>query len=77
MEIITLILLGLVTACFFVTLLGRGSRDVCLSGAVFGTLALSAYLLEPWDDYTLILLLALVLMTFYLMAGGIIGNKSE
>ena len=77
MEIVTLILFGLTVACFFISLLGRGNRNSDLAGAVFGVCSLSAFLLEPWDDYSLIFIAALSLITMFLIAGGVIGDNSE
>lgn len=77
MEIITLILFGLTVACFFLSIMGKGNRNVNLSGSVFGVCTLSAFLLEPWDDFSLIFIAVLCLITIYLIGGGVIGDNSE
>lgn len=77
METITLILFGLSVAVFFISMMGKANRNLNLAGAVFGVLSLSAFLLEPWDDYSLIFILALCLIIFETSAGGIIGDYGE
>lgn len=77
MEIITLILFILTTVCFFLMLMNKGNRNLSFSGAIFGVCALASALIEPWGDYSLILVLVLCLMSFWLMGGVLVGDNSE
>ena len=77
METITLILFGLTVTCFFISLMGKGTRDVNLVGAVFGALSLSAFLIEPWGEYSLVFTAAACVILIYLAVGVLIGDNSE
>lgn len=77
MNEITLILIGLTFVFFAVQIFNRASRNVSLAGATFGICAIGAFLLEPWGDYTLLLLLPLVMCELILIGGGIVGDNGE
>lgn len=77
METITLILFGLTVACFFISLMGKGNRNVNLLGAVFGALCLSAFLIEPWGEFSLVFSAVYCVILIYLAVGVMIGDNSE
>ena len=77
MDEITLILIGLTFLFFIVQLFGKANRDISLAGATFGICAVAALLLEPWGEFSLLLLLPLCMCELLLIGGGVIGNDSE
>ena len=77
MDEITLILIGLTFLFFAFNLFHKADRNVNLAGATFGICALAALLLEPWTDYTMLILMPVIMAVFMLIGGGISGDVGE
>ena len=77
METVTLILFGLAVLCFVLALINKGNRTVNLFGSIFGVLALSSFLLEPWTEYAPLAILGMCSMIIFSSVGVMVGDFSE
>lgn len=77
MEIITLVLLGVALLFYLINLLSQHNREVALSGAIAGILAVCSMLTEEWNDYTIFGLMLSIYLTFMLAGGAIIDYDRE
>lgn len=74
MEEITLILIGVTFLFYFLWFFKRTTRIFDIGGSIIGVCAVCSILSEPWNEYTLFILVPVVYCLFMLMVGAICEN---